>query len=386
MILIMRERTRTMVYLDSAATTPVCENAARAVLQSLREEFANPSSRHFAGVQAMTSLERSRKQIAAALGAQAEEIYFTSGGTEANNLAIFGAVEAAAKFRGKKKIVISAIEHSSVMDSAAHLEQKGYEVVRLQPDRFGNITAQQLFEAIDENTILVSMMLVNNELGSVLPASVVEGIIKAKKAPALYHCDCVQAFCKQAFTVKSLGADLISVSAHKIFGPKGVGALYVKKGVRLLPRTFGGEQESRLRPGTQATALIAGFAAAVEHYNTRENGQKVKELNTYAREALENWGVPVWNSDKNASPYILNFSLPDFRSEIILNYLSQRGFCVSAGSACAKGKPSHVLRAVTGESAIADAAIRLSFTHQNTKEEIDALVAALREATQTLAH
>ena len=375
-----------MIYLDSSATTPVCEAAASAVLRSLREDFGNPSSRHALGVRAGEKLEQARAVIAGKLGAAKEEIFFTSGGTEANNLAVFGAVEAAKKFRGKKKIVISAIEHASVYESTKHLEAQGYEVVYLPADRYGNIAAQTLYEAIDENTILVSMMLVNNEVGSVLPAQAVKGILRAKNSPALFHCDCVQAFCKMPFTVKSIGADLVSVSAHKVFGPKGVGALFVKKGVRLLPHSFGGEQESKLRPGTQATALIEGFAAAVTAYETEAFGKCAAQIKAYAAERLRALEGIVFNSDENSSPYILNFSLPGFRSEILLNYLSARGICVSAGSACAKGKPSHVLRALTDDSRIADSALRLSFSHLNTEEEIDALAAALEEAVATLAH
>lgn len=375
-----------MIYLDSSATTPVCEAAASAVLRSLREDFGNPSSRHALGVRAGEKLEQARAVIAGKLGAAKEEIFFTSGGTEANNLAVFGAVEAAKKFRGKKKIVISAIEHASVYESAKHLEAQGYEVVYLPVDRHGNIAAQTLYEAIDENTILVSMMLVNNEVGSVLPAQAVKGILRAKNSPALFHCDCVQAFCKMPFTVKSIGADLVSVSAHKIFGPKGVGALFVKKGVRLLPHSFGGEQESKLRPGTQATALIEGFAAAVTAYETEAFGKCAAQIKAYAAERLRALEGIVFNSDENSSPYILNFSLPGFRSEILLNYLSARGICVSAGSACAKGKPSHVLRALTDDSRIADSALRLSFSHLNSKEEMDTLFEALLEGVQTLAH
>lgn len=375
-----------MIYLDCSATTPVCAESIKAITDSLKDDFGNPSSRHFLGVEAGRNLERSREVIAKKLGAKAEEIFFTSGGTEANNIAVFGAVNAAKKFRNKKRIVISAIEHASVFESAKELENEGYELVLLKPDRFGNIAVSELFGAIDENTVLVSMMLVNNELGSILPASSVKGIIKAKNSPALFHCDCVQGFCKLSFTVKSIGADLVSVSSHKIFGPKGIGALYVKKGVRILPHSFGGEQEMKIRPGTQATALAAGFGAAVESYDTSAYSEKVKEINEYALAKLSEIDGIVFNSDKNASEYILNFSLPGFRSEIILNFLSSKGICVSAGSACAKGKPSHVMSAVSSDKSITDSAIRLSFSHLNTKEEIDVLTNHLKTAVGTLAH
>ena len=375
-----------MIYLDSSATTPVCAAAAQAVIKVLTEQYGNPSSRHFLGVQAKACLDADRAVIAAKLGCKTEELFFTSGGTEANNLAVFGAVEAAKKYRSKKRIVVSAIEHASVYESAKKLEGAGYEIVWLQPDRYGNITPAQLAEAINENTVLVSMMLVNNELGSVLPAQAVKGIIKAKNAPALFHCDCVQAFCKLPFTVKSIGADLVSVSAHKVFGPKGVGALYVRKGVRILPQHIGGEQELKIRPGTQATALIAGFAAAVKAYDTKAYAAEVKKIRDYAKQALSGIEGVVFNSDEKASAYILNFSLVGFRSEIILNDLSAQKICVSAGSACAGGKPSHVLQAISRDAAVRDSAIRLSFTHLNTVEEIDTLTAALQNAVNTLAH
>ena len=374
-----------LIYLDNSATAPVCKRARLAIAESLENDFGNPSSRHIVGVKAAENLEKSRAVIASALGAKKEEIFFTSGGTEANNLAVFGAVKAAEKYRGKKKIVISAIEHASVMESAKQLESEGYEVVRLKPDRYGNIAVSQIAEAVDENTVLVSLMLVNNEVGSVLPVKAVKGIIKAKNSPALLHCDCVQAFCKLPFTVNQLSADLVSVSAHKIFGPKGVGALYIRKGVRIIPRAFGGEQESKIRTGTQSTALISGFAAAVEAYDTKAFGSKVAKLNKYAREKLEKIDSLVFNSDENASDYIINFSLPGFRSEILLNFFSMKGICVSAASACAKGKPSHVISELSEDAAIRDSAIRLSFSHLNTEEEIDEFTAALEQAKNTLA-
>lgn len=373
-----------MIYLDNSATTPVCKEAAAAVTEMMINNFGNPSSRHTAGMKAGKVLEEAREIIANKLGAESEEIFFTSGGTEANNLAVFGAVEAAKKFRNRKKIVVSATEHAAVYESAKELEKSGYEVIYLKPDRFGNITIPQIAAAIDENTILVSMMLVNNELGSVLPVSAIKGIVKAKNSPALIHCDCVQAFCKEKFTVKSLGADLVTVTAHKIFGPKGIGALYIRKGVRIKPRTFGGEQEKKLRTGTQAMPLIAGFAAAVKVYNTTADGEKVAEINRYAREKLKTLPNIVFNSDNKASKYILNFSLTGYRSETVLNFLSEKEICVSSGSACAKGNLSHVMAAITDDRNIQDSAIRISFSALNTKEEIDTLTLALEQAVGRL--
>lgn len=373
-----------MVYLDNSATTPLCAEARKAITDMMENNFGNPSSGHGVGLRAQEALEGARNTIARKLGAQAQEIYFTSGGTEANNLALFGTAEAALKFRGRKKIVTSLTEHASVYESAKELEKRGYDVVFLKPDRYGNISAEQIYDAVDEETILVSLMLVNNELGAKLPTQSVKGIIKAKNSPALFHCDCVQAFCKEKFTTKSLGADLVSVTAHKIFGPKGCGALYVKNGVRIRARLFGGEQEKKLRPGTQATLLAAGFAAAAENFDTADSALKVRELNAYAREELGKLNGIVFNSDENASDYIVNFSLPSYRSETLLNFLSERQIYVSAGSACAKGNLSHVLKAVTSDTAVRDSALRVSFSPLNEKRDIDKLCAALGQALNNL--
>ncbi len=374
-----------MVYFDNAATTQTCAAAADAVADVLINHYGNPSSGHFYGMEAEKILENSRSVIAKRLGADRSEIYFTSGGTEANNIAVFGAVGAAKKFRNKKRIITTAIEHSSVFELMIELQNSGYDVAFLKPDKHGNITASQIAEAVDENTVLVSVMLTNNELGSVLPAEEIKRIVKLKNSPALIHCDCIQAFCKQDFTVKSLGADLVSVSAHKIFGPKGTGALYVRKGVRIKPLIRGGEQEKKIRPGTQASALIAGFAVATEEYDTFKSYKIVSELNAYIKDKLRKFDGIVFNSGEDAVPYILNFSIPGFRSETVLNYLSERKICVSSGSACAKGRASHVLEAAAESKHIADSALRLSFSPLNTKAEADEFIAALDGAVKTLA-
>ena len=373
-----------MVYLDFSATTPLSETASKKMNEIYRDNFGNPSSTHFAGLKAREALEQARKTIAGKLGAESDEIYFTSGGTEANNLAVFGAVESAKKFRNKKRIVVSAIEHSSVFESAKKLANDGYDVIFIKPDRHGNISSSDIAEAVDENTILVSIMYVNNELGNILPVKSVKTIIQAKNSPALFHCDCVQAFCKKKFTVNTIGADLISVTAHKVFGPQGIGALYVKSGVKIQPRSFGGEQEKKLRTGTQAVALVAGFAEAVKEFDTDEYAEKVKQINRYARGELEKIEGIFFNSDENASDYILNFSMPGYRSETVLNYLSEREICVSSGSACAKGKLSHVMSAVTDDKRQADSAIRLSFSHLNTTDDIDEFISALKSAKEEL--
>lgn len=372
------------VYLDNSATTKPCREAVEAITRTLTENYANPSSLHGAGVEAAKALIRSREAVARALGCDKDEIFFTSGGTEANNLAVLGA--AAAKRRAGNRIVTTAIEHESVAAAADELERQGFEVIRLKPDRHGNITARQFAEAIDKSTVLVSAMYVNNEIGSVLPVGEIRRMITAKGAPALLHTDCVQAFGKLRFTPKRLGADLVTITAHKIHGPKGAGALYIKKGARILPRTFGGEQEKRMRPGTEASALIAGFAAAAAAMpDTLAQLEAVRELNLRLRALLGEIDGVSFNSDENALPYILNVYIPTFmRSQTIVQELSAKyDICVSSGSACAKGKKSHVLSAMRLPDEIADKSIRISFSRLNTLRDCELIAAAIKEITET---
>ena len=372
------------VYLDNSATTKPCREAVEAITRTLTENYANPSSLHGAGVEAAKALIRSREAVARALGCDKDEIFFTSGGTEANNLAVLGA--AAAKRRAGNRIVTTAIEHESVAAAADELERQGFEVIRLEPDRHGNITARQFAEAIDKSTVLVSAMYVNNEIGSVLPVGEIRRMITAKGAPALLHTDCVQAFGKLRFTPKRLGADLVTITAHKIHGPKGAGALYIKKGTRILPRTFGGEQEKRMRPGTEASALIAGFAAAAAAMpDTLAQLEAVREPNLRLRALLGEIDGVSFNSDENALPYILNVYIPTFmRSQTIVQELSAKyDICVSSGSACAKGKKSHVLSAMRLPDEIADKSIRISFSRLNTLRDCELIAAAIKEITET---
>lgn len=371
------------VYLDNSATTKPCREAADAVNYMLTENFGNPSSLHAAGIEAAKSLISAREAVARVLGCEKEEIYFTSGATEANNLALFGAC--AAKRRAGNRIVTTAIEHESVLAAADELEKQGFEVIKLMPDRHGNISAADFAQAVNEKTILVSAMYINNEIGSVLPVERIKRIIEMKKAPALFHADCVQAFGKVKFSPKKLGADLVSVTAHKIHGPKGTGALYIKKGARILPRTFGGEQEKRMRPGTEASPLIAGFgAAAAALPDLQMQSRAVGELNAYLRELLGKIDGIQFNSDENASPYILNVYIPTFmRSQTIVQELSSKyEVYVSNGSACAKGKKSHVLAAMHLSDETADKSIRISFSRFNTRQDCERCAAAIKDLTE----
>lgn len=369
-------------YLDNSATTRVSDTAAKKAFELMTENFGNPSSLHSFGFEAEKELTFARETISSLIGAKENEIYFTSGGTEANNLAIMGAVEA--KKRSGKKIVTTAIEHSSVLDTVKHLENMGYNVELVYPKDKNGFDIVDFENAIDENTILVSVMLVNNETGIMPPVSNIPGIIKRKGAPALFHIDAVQALGKENINVASLKCDLMSISAHKIHGPKGIGALYVKKGVRILPRTFGGKQENSLRPGTEALPLIGAFGVAASEVNVSDSLKKASELNLYIRQKLSHFSDIIINSPDDASPYIVNFSVSGIRSETMLHHLSSCGVYVSSGSACSKGGKSHVLAALKFDDDLADSAIRVSFSKENTKEDVDALINALEAGLNTL--
>ena len=362
-----------MIYLDNSATTKPCRECVEKIHEALTDSFANPSSVHFAGLEAARREEYARGVIADLLGAESSEVYFTSGGTEANCTAVFGGVYGR-RFKGKKGVVISAIEHSSVYESAKRLESEGFDVRYLCPDKYGRISADEIYSKIDENMVFVSLMLVNNELGTIEPVQTCADAVRRAGAPALIHCDAVQAFGKIPVNVRKLGVDMLTVSAHKIHGPKGVGALYIKKGVRIKPLLCGGEQEKKIRPGTESVPLIAGFGAAAQVLDAAASYEKVKDLNLYLRQRLCEITSARINSPEDALPYILNVSFPGVRSETLLNYLSENSVCVSSGSACAKGKLSHTLKALNIGRELADSAIRISFSDENTREDIDTFI------------
>lgn len=370
-------------YLDNSATTPVLKEAAQKAFDLMTGEFGNPSSLHSRGFRASQELEAARGVVCARLGAKPEELVFTSGGTEANNLAVFGAAEAG-KRRGNR-VVTTAVEHDSVLNPMKELEKQGFEVVYLKPDSSGNLPEEQLAEAIDGRTILVSVMLVNNETGAIFPVQAAQRAIRRNRAPALLHTDCVQAFGKLDFTPQKLGADLLTISAHKLHGPKGTGTLYVKKGVRIPPRAFGGGQERGLRSGTESVPLLCAFGEAVRLLpKAAETLPKVEKLNRLLREGLLKLPGVVLNSPEDALPYVLNFSAGTVRAETMLHFLSERGISVSSGSACGKAKPSHVLTAMGLPKERIASALRVSFSRFNTEEDVAALLSALEEGLKTL--
>ncbi len=370
-------------YLDNSATTKPSPHAVSEMMRIFNDVYGNPSSLHGLGKTAEEELSKARNTVAATLGAAASEIIFTSGGTESNNLAVLGG--ARARKRRGNKIVTTAIEHSSVFESVKALESEGFECVFLKPDETGHITEEALKEAIDENTILVSVMYVNNETGVIQPVDRIARIIKKKNAPALFHIDAVQAYGKLPIKVQKLGCDLLTVSAHKIHGPKGCGALYIRKGVHIVPLVYGGEQERKIRPGTEALAQICGFAAAAEEIgDLKKNLEAVKELNTYTLNGLMKIDGVVKNSPDDALPYIINISTNAIKSETMLHELESSDVYISSGSACAKGKPSHVLTALGFDRLRADTALRISFSADSTKEEADRLIEGIKHGVETL--
>lgn len=373
--------TVTNVYLDNSATTAVCRSAAQAACDMMTNNYGNPSSLHAKGLEAEKEITKARSSIANLLGAEKSEIYFTSGGTEANNLAVFGAVNA--RRRMGNRIVTTAIEHSSVYESCRELERQGYDVVFLKPENGGRVTPEQIYEAVDNKTILISIMLVNNETGAIQPVETARKAAVQKRAPALIHCDAVQAFGKIPVSPHRLNVDLLTVSAHKIHGPKGVGALYVKNGVRITPRTFGGEQENRLRPGTEASPLIAGFGAAVREIDLNDIEQ-IRSLRDYCVRQVLSLERTVMHSDEKCLPYIINFSVLGIKSETMLHFLASKGIYVSSGSACAKGKKSHVLSALGISAEESDSALRVSFSKYNTRADVDCLIEAIKQGMNTL--
>jgi cysteine desulfurase len=372
------------IYLDNSATTRVCEKSAEKVLELMTQCYGNPSSLHKKGLEAQREVAHARQAVAVSLSAQPREIIFTSGGTEANNLAVLGG--AAAGRRRGKRIVTTAIEHPSVLEPMRQLEKEGFEVVFLTPDADGRVPEEAVLKAVTGDTILISVMAVNNELGSIQPIEVLKKAVKRAGAPALVHVDGVQAYGKLPLRPEKLGIDLLTVSGHKIHGPKGVGALYVSKNARILPRTFGGGQERELRPGTEAAPLIAGLGAAVEELpDWRQAYSRMEKLRDYTLQKLSGLeGVEV-NSPVEGLPYLLNFSALGIRSETMLHFLAQRGIYVSSGSACAKGKQSHVLKAAGLPDSRISSAIRVSFSRENTERDADALAEGVREGLACLA-
>lgn len=368
-----------MIYFDNSATTKPCKEAVEAMVRALTENWGNPSALYNFGIDMARELRSARHQVAAAMGAEPDRVFFTSGGTEADNWAILGTVKRMGK-RGKH-IITTAIEHHAILNCTKELEAQGYEVTYLAPNELGQITPDALKAALRKDTILVSIMMVNNEVGSVQPIAQMAKLTHKLCPDAVFHTDAVQGFLKVPFQAKTLGADLISVSSHKIHGPKGVGALYISPRLKSFPPLLlGGGQESGYRSGTEGTPAIFGFAAACSagapsFRQDTEHEQALIRLLVEKLSALP--GVVVTGAHE--APHILSVAIPGVPTQNSINILQDAGICVSAGSACAKGHRSHVLSAMNVKPEIIDSTFRISLCRDNTAEEVEALVEIVKQ-------
>lgn len=371
------------IYLDNSATTKICPEAVNEMVETLTHSWGNPSSLHKKGVEASRVLENARARIARAFSCSPDEVYFTSSGTAANNTAIFGAVYA--NRRRGNRIVTTSLEHPSVNEAMKRLEEQGFEVIRLRPDNFGRFSLNDLYSVINKNTILVSIMMVNNELGTINPVQNIKTAVMRAGAPALIHVDAVQAFGKIHVKPSKIGADLISVSSHKIHGPKGAGALYIKKGVRIKPYVVGGGQENGVFSGTEAMPNIAGFGAAAAGLGDIDASfEKVRGVRDRFIEKVTRIPGVYINSPSDSLPYIINMSVTGLPSQTVVNSLSERGIYISAGSACKRGHDSEVLKAIGLPSDRTHSAIRISMSRFTTDEEMNALVDAIAAAVSRI--
>ena len=367
-----------MVYFDSASTTKPSKGALEAFTDCAAITYANPSSQHSAGKAAREAVEDVRRIIAATIGSHADEIVFTSGGTEAANLAILGACAAN---RGKNKIIISAVEHPAVYKTCSMLRESGYRVVTVSATLDGTVDEKSLASEIDDTVAIVSFMAVNNETGTVFPIRKISRIVKSIDPGIPVHTDAVQALCKIPLDVNDLGVDLLSVSAHKVHGIKGAGALYIRNGTSVTPLYYGGEQERGMRPGTEAVPLIAAFGYAVSEAvaNLDDYNKLIGELKSRLVFGLANAEGVVVNTKEGGIPHIVNFSVPGRKPGDVLTALSGEGYCVSRGAAC-KTNHEHgpsMLMSFGLPVGIADTALRVSFSHENNAEEVEGFVRAL---------
>ena len=373
-------------YLDNAATTKVCSDAAEAAIAVMTEGYGNSSSTHAFGRLAAKQLEAARNQVAKALGGGANEIFFTSGGTESINWALLSG--ASLNKRHGMHIISSLAEHSAGLRSLDELEKRDFSVTRLKPERDGSISAKAVSEALREDTILVSLMLVNNETGAITDIPAISKLLKNSGSHALFHCDAVQGFLKIPFTAESFGPDLISISGHKIHAPKGVGALYIRGGekkIRLAPLLHGGMQEGGRRAGTQALSSIAAFGVAAEigKASLEKNVHKMQELKNQiiTRLTAEIPNIQILSGE---APHIISLSLPHYKSEVLMNYLESHGIYVSKSSACKKGGRSYVLEAAGHSPAVIDGALRIGLSRYTSHYEAEFFCTALREASESL--
>ncbi len=378
-----------MIYLDHAAAVPMRECAVREMLRAARENWGNPSASYGPARSARAELNRARDILADTIGARWDEIYFTSGGSESDNWALIGAMETAGD---RRHLIVSAIEHHAVLHTCAYLESRGFSVTLLSPDAEGRIRADDLESALKEHpdTALVSVMAANNEIGTIEEIGALAET--AHRYGALFHTDAVQAYCKIPINVRDLSVDLLSASAHKIGGPRGIGFLYLRQGVNIQGFIHGGPQERGRRAGTENTAGAAGFAAAAAEANAmrEEDAKKERSLQEYyfhrLKESFGDCGM-IWNGPlpgKERLPGNISVSFPGRTSDALLISLDFAGICASSGSACTTGAvtPSHVIMALSGDEARAKGTLRFTIGPENTEEEAETVIKTLKEALQ----
>jgi cysteine desulfurase len=380
------------VYLDHSATTPVDSRVVEAMLPYLRDRFGNASSIHQFGQEARAAVDKARRDVASLIKARPNEIVFTSGGTEANNLAIRGICEAA-QTHGRH-IITSVIEHPSVRGVVDYLEKQGWSITRLPVYEDGIVRVEDVRAAVRHDTVLVSVMMANNEIGTIQPVHEIGALIRAERAQGRkhlwFHTDAVQAGGRLAIDVDSIGCDLLSLSAHKIYAPKGTGALFIRRGVRLFPQQVGGHQERERRAGTESVANIVAFGAAAElaRVEMNERNEQTRLLrDRFEKEVQAKIDKVLFNGDRDRRlPHVSNISFRFVEGEGLLIHLDMQGVAVSTGSACSSGtlEPSPVIRALRGDEELARGAIRFSFGKDNRDEEVDYVVGALVRAVSSL--
>lgn len=371
-----------IVYLDNSATTKPCGKAIEYMNKAVSENWGNPSSLHTLGMNAEITVTKARECVAKSIQASPKEIIFTSCGTEANNTAIMSALHR--RNRGNR-IITTTIEHPSVLNTVKRLEEMGFEAIYLKPQKNGVISLSELENALNDKTVLVSIMLVNNEVGSIQPVMEAAELVKQKSPNAYFHCDAVQAYGKLPINVKKLKVDMLTASGHKIHAPKGIGFLYCSAKTHIAPFITGGGQENGMRSGTECVPLIAALHGAVEELpDLNRQLQLQHELYNYAKDILTESSLCSINSSDDGLPYVMNVSVTGYRSETLLHFLEFRDIYVSSGSACAKGNTSYVLKEMGLSNNEIDSALRISFSRYNTKEDIDLFATALKGAVKQL--
>ena len=368
-----------MIYLDNSATTKPCAEAVAAMTDALTEHWGNPSALYGFGIDTAALLRSARHKVAAAMGAEPDRVFFTSGGTEADNWAIFSTIKRYG--RRNRHIITTAVEHHAILRCMNELDHQGYEITYLQPDSLGNIALEDLKNALRKDTCLVSVMMVNNETGAVMPISQMAKLTRRLAPDAIFHTDAVQGFLKVPFSAKTLGADLISVSSHKVHGPKGVGALYVSPRLKAFPPLlFGGGQENGFRSGTEGTPAIFGFGAACEACKATFTADIAREkalLDGLMGRLCKLDGLKI--NGAHDAPHILSLAIPGLPTQNSINILQDAGICVSAGSACAKGHRSHVMTAMGLPPEVIDGSFRISICQDTTEEELNKLAEVIEK-------